>query len=127
MAQEQTFEISDGPSKFDVMVSLMDRANVGSDKRRSAKFTVAHGAASLSIKVFINSLEREDGSGESWLFKAHIDRTEMSLDISRSTTLQQFARDLKAVHGYYNMRTRHGWIAAGYAFEERQTPWANQA
>jgi len=71
--------IVNGPSKFDLMLALFDGDNT---KRRLVKFDrpadtrpavndATPVAKPLVVYVFdicINSIEREDGSGERWLF-----------------------------------------------------------
>jgi len=59
-------KIIDGPSKFDLMLSLFDG---DIQHRRIAKFTLAGDA---EIRVFVDSIEREDGSGESWNITGNI-------------------------------------------------------
>lgn len=58
-------DIANGPSKFDIMVSLFDS---GCQGRKSVCFQTATGV----VLVFVDSVEREDGSGESWNIKGRV-------------------------------------------------------
>lgn len=74
--------ISDGPSKWDLMLGLFD--NTASSPRQvtfrldaSPREQSELGASWLAelpmtIEVSLNSLQREDGSGESWNFQGHV-------------------------------------------------------
>lgn len=114
MASQEQFQISNAPSKFDLMVSLMDNATGGMLHRRLVDFTVQDGTSTLTLKVFINGLEREDGSGENWNFKGHAVSTSISIGIAASAKLQQLkekvGRNQSAIHGYYNTQRRRGWL-----------------
>jgi hypothetical protein len=59
-------EIKSGPSKFDLMLALFD---CDIDKVRTVSFELSNGT---EIEVGISSVEREDGSGESWNINAFI-------------------------------------------------------
>jgi hypothetical protein len=68
MASNQEFRhvpITDGPSKFDLMVALFDR------KPRSRVLTFETGGGQ-KVEVTIVSVQIEDGSGESWNIQVSI-------------------------------------------------------
>lgn len=56
--------LSNGPSKFDVMLALFDRKN---PSPRSVQFSLEDDP-SEKVNVVITGISIEDGSGESWLF-----------------------------------------------------------
>ena len=100
-------QISGGPSKFDLMVSLFD----GSQKpRRTVRFGVDSGRRNPvgprnteqsgviydDMDVDITAIEREDFSGESWFFQGHI----ANVSVARRGR----------IHGYYSTKTRSGWF-----------------
>jgi hypothetical protein len=85
-----TSTILDGPSKFDLMLSLFDG---NSTKPRYARFFILEPGAresSNSIPVLISGIIREDGSGEKWIFTGYIQG--------------------KSVTGYFCTQDRRGWI-----------------
>jgi len=61
-----------GPSKFDLSTAFFDKYE---GKRRPVKFGVKDTSGTqtepeeVELEVFINLLQWEDGSGESWCFK----------------------------------------------------------
>ncbi len=84
-----TFPITDGPSKFDLMVSLFEGCP---SHRKFVTFELA-GLAHL-IPVAITCVEQKDGSGESWNIKGW----------ARTDTVQAH------VEGYYASRGRKGLL-----------------
>jgi hypothetical protein len=58
-----TFNIVNGPSKFDLMVSLFEG---NPESRRTVKFVVEDGR---EANVAITMIKQEDGSGESWMYE----------------------------------------------------------
>ena len=78
-------DIQNGPSKFYFMVSLFDGKVV--------TFTVEHRG---EVHVRINKVEREDGSGESWIIGGFV--------IPRDGSSYQ------PFEGYYQTRDRKGWF-----------------
>ena len=86
------YSVTDGPSKFTLMSSLFEESR---GRRRSipVKFVVD---SIGEIQVFINSIEREDGTGESWNFTGY------------------FVKDDKSytgkVKGYFQTTRRRGCI-----------------
>ncbi len=99
----QRINIQSGPSKFDLMLSLMDvpshrravqfRGNVEGDLVNDYD---TRGAYKSVLDVFIDMLEREDGSGESWNFAGYM--------IATSVRGEQHLR----VKGYYSTQSRGG-------------------
>lgn len=99
MAQQtpHQFFIKNGPSKFDLMVSLLDG---DSTSRKTVEIEYGNRPESpiqikRKINIRIDSLEREDGSGENWIFKGY-----------QVTEIE----GLRRVEGYYALRTRTGHI-----------------
>lgn len=90
MAKER-FEISNGPGKFELMVSLLHGEL---DNRSSVQF---HSEKSFKspMRVRINSLEREDGSGDCW------NLTGFALG---------YAAHEGKVQGFFRTDSRKGWI-----------------
>jgi hypothetical protein len=83
------FVIENGPGKFDFMLSLFD--NIG-HRPRTVGFTLQ--GITQPLAVSIDSIAREDGSGESWNFKG---------------TLRDSATELYfSVEGYFSSKTRKG-------------------
>ena len=71
MAQEE-YQIIDGPSKMDLMLGLFDNSN---KHPRTVEFTIAPVIVNVlpdvlgekeQVSVFVDSVQAEDGSGESW-------------------------------------------------------------
>lgn len=98
-------QISGGPSKFDLMVSLFEgnktprktiRFKVDSGRRNpvgprnSEESAIIHS----DMDVGITAVEQEDGSGESWMFQGYVVST------FRPGRIQ----------GYYSTKTRTGWF-----------------
>lgn len=93
------FEISNGPGKWDLMVSLADNTF---ENPRYALFAVDVPADATNprnaplcmteVLVCLNALEREDGSGNNWLFKGFNPKSGQKIE------------------GYFNLQTRKGWI-----------------
>lgn len=81
--------IRGGPSKFDLMLSLFAGGNVGVT-RQTVVFVLEASEDESSVIVHIESVEREDGSGESWNFEGY--------------------RNQNRVRGYYNSRNRTGTL-----------------
>ena len=91
MASEQT--IKGGPSKWDLMLALFD-GNTGGP--RYLDFHLESGK--LSGAVVVSSVEREDGSGESWNITGRTGSIRVVI--------------------YYNTHTRRGTY--------REKPWYQQ-
>jgi len=83
------YSIQNGPSKFDLMLSLFDGT---STNPRLVEFHVVreHSVSILVFSVLLVGVQREDGSGESWLFTGH--------------------HDGKRVKGYFSTKTRRGRV-----------------
>ena len=86
--------ISEGPSKFDLMLALFD-GDV--HNRRKIIFTITDEGKIRSYpgKTTINCVTRESGDGENWLFEG-LGETALCETIE--------------VHGYYSTKLRTGWI-----------------
>lgn len=78
--------ILNGPSKFDLMIALMDT------HRRSVEFEIQ--IKKNWLKVSISMVQREDGSGESWNFEGRTVNVDSPSDVK----------------GYYSTRTRKGTV-----------------
>jgi hypothetical protein len=113
MTTKKSFEIVNGPSQWRFILSLFegDTAN-----RQLVDFTVELNGVKGAIRCGIESVLREDGSGFSWMFDAHVDTVVFDnegkgLDeIARFNELREALAGVKSVHGHYNMRTRKGWL-----------------
>jgi hypothetical protein len=88
-----TIKIVDGPNKFDLMASLFskpgDANNVG--------FEVEGGAR---IKVAIQLVQREDGSGENWNIEIYPRLV--------APAIETLVKTGEILRGYYNTRRRTG-------------------
>lgn len=63
-------KILNGPSKWDIMLALFDNT---ARAVRTVKFTCDQtGLPTRDFEVSIDSVLREDGSGESWEFTGHV-------------------------------------------------------
>ncbi len=62
--EPEKYQIKDGPSKFALMESLFCG---DSSRRQTVDFTNEHGC--ITRGVVINTISRESGSGEDWIFK----------------------------------------------------------
>ncbi len=83
--------IIDGPSKFDLVISLF---HGDSQKTRTEVLFYLEKNPGLLVPTMIDSVKREDGSGEKWLFKGYVR-----------------AGDFHGkVRGYYDTQLRRGWI-----------------
>ena len=95
-------QITNGPCKLDLMLALFDANNT---RPRPVVFVVA-GEGQLCpgpVEVQISSVEREDGSGESFNLKGRWDFRSLSgLSISYN------------VEGYYSTKTRTGTVTLTY-------------
>ena len=93
-SQNRRHQIVNGPSWGDMMFSQWHGNSKG---RHSVQFRVDWGERIPTVSgntdlfaVIINGADREDGSGESWIFRGYAGRDKVS--------------------GYYSTRTRKGWI-----------------
>lgn len=92
-------DITQGPSKFELMMALFDRKVVNT---RGVEFKLK-GENNISAHVIINGVEVEDGSGESWIFKGYVK--------GMSPALQSGDRSTPSTcYGWYRTDTRKGWI-----------------
>lgn len=91
MATQPTqHQINDGPCKWDLMLALFDNTF---DSPHFVTFTFLGTDGVLEeIRVYIDSVSREDGSGESWCFEGHT------------------RPDNRRVRGYFSTKRRHGTL-----------------
>jgi hypothetical protein len=109
--EDKVFQIHNGPSKFDLSTSLF---HGGNGERIPVTFHINEGSSGLAIRVFMESLEREDGSGESYNFRACFFKQVLSVSIASSPLLQMFLAELQrnpAMLGRYDSRTRKGTVS----------------
>lgn len=100
----QSFNITGGPSKWDLMLGLFDNH---SRNPREIEFSIVdpvspgHGEPAVikKIKVVINGVGRESGNGESWIFNGYWNLHDPSAP-----------RNPK-VNGYYSTLSRTGWLS----------------
>lgn len=109
----QTYDLTilDGPSKFSLVTSLAD----GNWKNRREVFFSASPTGtsvlsrippSIKMPVFINRLERESGSGESWLIRGIWNIPRHDREIRRA-----LERSAVEIEGYYQTTTpRDGYL-----------------
>ncbi len=88
------FTISNGPSKFDLMLALFD------SKQPNLRRVTFHLSNGNKLEASISAVQMEDGSGESWLFTA----------TGRFTT---GAIEFRSCTGYYDTVTRNGRVTIG--------------
>lgn len=86
----RSFRIVNGPSKFDLMLSLFDGNKM---PRRTVKFLLE--GIKQEVEVAIASVEQEDGSGESWNWAGN----------TRASTVRGYN-----VKGYFATRGRVGHL-----------------
>ncbi|MDB5236989.1 MAG: hypothetical protein JWL88_91 [Parcubacteria group bacterium] len=94
-------DITGGPSKFELMLSLFDRKpNV-----RTVEFRLGfdNQENAISAIVVINGVSLEDGSGESFCFEGYVQSMKPSL---QRDTRSQFRK----MKGWYSTASRKGWI-----------------
>ena len=84
-----SFNVTGGPSKFDLMLSLFDG---NKDPRRTVEFQLE--GAHVPITAGITMVQQEDGSGESWNFEGWLANYRRGFNIK----------------GYYSSRSRTGYI-----------------
>ncbi len=104
MPAPNTVHISDGPGKFELLVSLFEGNKV---PRTKVRFKISNGRISdrdtENLDVAITMVAQEDGSGDSWLFEGY------TRDSPRGK-----------VHGLYSTRSRSGWYARGASYLQMQ-------
>jgi hypothetical protein len=90
--------ISNGPSKFDLMLGLFDGEFTN---RREIDFTITDEGDDLAYKsrIVINGLKRENSDSESWLFEGWCTANAI--------------RFSSKVSGHYSTKTRKGQIEYG--------------
>lgn len=91
-----TMRVLNGPSKFDLMLSLFDG---NQHPRRTVSFQIE--GFKKEVTVAITSVQQEDGSGESWNWEGFL----------------RFAPETKAIRtkGYFSTKHRTGY----FKFEPR--------
>jgi hypothetical protein len=92
--------ITAGPSKLDLMFAFFDKPDVKKfGGRRSLSFTIQNPNRlinPMTVEIVINSLEWEDGSGESWNFKGRC--------------LNEGGHECSHLKGYFKTTDRQGWL-----------------
>lgn len=99
MAQKE-YRIQAGPSQLDLIFSLFV-GSTAEGNRQTVKFQLGTGSddqIKLSMKIRIEGLTREDGSGDNWLFTGYQELSTGSLE---------------KVSGYYNSHRRTGTLKVG--------------
>lgn len=93
--------IKKGPSKFEMMVG---HYHGDSRHQQTVDFIVIPDGHTKSTKlsVIINSAEREDGSGESWMIRGYIAQAFFSSSVD-----YRVERNFEA---YYRTDKREGWF-----------------
>ena len=89
---DRIYDIEDGPLKPDLVRSLFEGENGDTNPRHSVTMTV-EGIGQL--EMHIEGVDREDGSGESWNFRAYVPSGQTGLDW---------------VQGNYSTLDRKGWL-----------------
>ncbi len=96
----QRYKITNGPSKWDLMLGLFD--NTASNPRE-VEFTIADSTEDpgpgepvtlIAAKFVLNVIGRESGSGEDWIFEGYNPRHPLR----------------PAAKGYFSTRTRSGHV-----------------
>ena len=107
--KEATIQITDGPSKFDLIVAFSDRFGTGfGADQRYVRFTtdrIIPGNRKGEVRLYISGLEYESGGGHSWLFRGYI-APGSSLELGDDNNHQ--------ISGYFNTRSRVGWLKLGW-------------
>lgn len=107
-AAEETIGITDGPSKFDLIVGFSDRFGPGfGGNQRFVRFTtdvVIAGNRQGEVRMYVSGLEYESGGGHSWLFRGYA-APGSSLEVDGKNS---------QISGYYNSKNRTGWLKAGW-------------
>ena len=93
-------DISQGPSKFELMMALFDRKSVNT---RDVEFRLGANDSALSAHVVITGVEIEDGSGEKWIFKGYVRRVSPHPETSIPPPPSN-------CRGFYRTDARKGWI-----------------
>lgn len=87
------YRLATGPSKLNLMLSLFDGSPV-EGTQRILNFITESGR---QFNVRISGVDREDGSGESWIIRGY--------NASHSASNQWYS-----CNGYYNTQTRKGHL-----------------
>lgn len=88
----EVIEITDGPSRED----LFDALRLGPEKA-TIDITIKIKRIKRTVNFWVNGLEREDGSQQSWIIKVH-------------DPLGALVRGRHNFEGYLNTRTREGHL-----------------
>ncbi|GEM_PF-1178125 len=72
------YEISRGAGKFELMLSIFDDKEITFTIKEPGEFVIVNSTGKPQLKLLgtkiigvISSVEKEDGSGNSWLIKGH--------------------------------------------------------
>ena len=102
------FDILHGPDKCDLEHALFH----GSSSERLPVFFNIRGhsirghSISGNVRVVINDVEREDGSGHNWLIEGWV----TEVDLLQSGGPKICPRKSGQVRGFYSTRVRGGWL-----------------
>ncbi|MCC2631751.1 MAG: hypothetical protein K0S20_450 [Patescibacteria group bacterium] len=101
---EPTYRIVSGPSKFDLMLALFHSTYSHS---HYVEFEVAlpSGCSPSKWEVRVQSIEREDGSGDSWNIVVDIISITSTGVKMPSASLH---KDYRSYKGYYSTKNRSG-------------------
>ncbi len=111
----ERFEITDGPSKMDLMLALFDG---GPGDRREVLFTLECDIGHLSetilhppchAKLIINRMSRKDGYVERWFFRGRLNGLEGEIGRKNSGVLSDVDVSCRA-SGYFSTEIRKGWV-----------------
>jgi hypothetical protein len=103
-AWRYSLDITQGPSKWDLMLAFFDSGAASQCKDRHVCFVHNSGVLIKSpLAVEILAISRESGSGESWIIEGEFDRTMVNAKLPVTWGRYRFA-------AYYNTRTRNGVI-----------------
>jgi hypothetical protein len=88
-----SFQVTNGPSKFDLMLSVFERKVVTLALKRCGV---------KDVRVIVSAIEQEDGSCDSWCVKGFI--------VQDCPIHQELSREYLIFEGYYSTKDRMGHI-----------------
>jgi hypothetical protein len=109
-------KIIHGSDFFDLLTQLGDIKRMRKE-RPVFPLTLRHdkeegGSEFAEVGVHVNGLIAEDGSGVSWIFLGHIDRSSIEKEWL-ATLLTNDGWFNSTIHGIYHTREYSGWIKPG--------------
>ena len=108
------YDITHGESRERLLIQLFDIGRTDRQHHRpTLKLSVYRRGAEIiedagrmkfhgDIYVCINGIEAEDGSGDCWMIRGYLSDYEDTLEFE-SDAMNRF-------HGFYNTKTRKGWL-----------------